>query len=179
MKLLLRVTIIDDTLHEIYGGSMIPMTSVEVLQDLLRFAKDLTPLLTEKKLDGVIAGLAEAREVVNKYKAIQSEFEANEQKLFKAIEIEEANAEKSKALDVASANVQASVAAVIQRENELTEREKAVKAEADKLAKAIASYEKKDAKLTEALAKAEADAKEIETAKLAITAKLAKLQEVA
>ena len=158
---------------------MIPMTSVEILQDILKFAKDLTPLLTEKKLDNVIAGLAEVRETFGKYKQIQSDIVAADEKLTKATATEAANVETAKALEVAIANVNAAVSAVAKREAEAALREQANKIEADKLAKAIASYEKKEAKLTETLAKAEADAKEIETAKEAITAKLAKLAEVA
>jgi len=71
---------------------MIPMTSVEVLQDVLKFAKDLLPLLTEKKLDTVIAGLAEARATVDNHKAIQVEILAAQEKLAKAEDVAANNA---------------------------------------------------------------------------------------
>lgn len=158
---------------------MIPMTSVEVLQDILKFAKDLTPLLTEKKLDTVIAGLAEAREIVGKHKQIQIDIVAADEKLAKAAAVEAENAARTLELEKAVAGLNEAIAVVAKREADATAREQANKDEAAKLAKAIASYEKKDTKLTETLAKAEADAKEIETAKEAITAKLAKLAEVA
>ena len=149
-----------------------------MLQDLLKFAKDLTPLLTEKKLDNVISGLAEAREVVNKYKSIQMDIVAADEKLAKAKELEAVNAEQDKALSIAAANLGDYNLELGKRESAVAKREQEVKDTEAKLNKAIASYEKKDAKLSEKLAKAETDAKEIETAKLAITAKLAKLQEV-
>jgi hypothetical protein len=158
---------------------MVPITSVEMLQDLLKFGKDLLPLLSEKKLDTAIAGLAEARAVVDKFKAIQTDIVAAEEKLSKAVAMEAENAARTLELEKAIGGLNGAITAVAKREADASAAEKANKDEAAKLAKAIASNEKKDAKLTEALAKAEADLKEIEEAKAAITAKLAKLAEVA
>lgn len=157
---------------------MIPMTSVEVLQDLLKFAKDLTPLLTEKKLDSVIAGLAEARATVERHKSIQAEIVAADEKLAKAKELEALNAEQDKTLSIAAADLGDYNLELGKREAQIAAKEGELAKLQAQLAKSIASYEKKEAAINELVAKSDADAKEIETAKLAITAKLAKLQEV-
>jgi chromosome segregation ATPase len=160
------------------GIYMIPMTSVEVLQDLLKFAKDLTPLLTEKKLDSVIAGLAEARATVERHKSIQAEIVAADEKLAKAKELEALNAEQDKTLSIAAADLGDYNLELGKREAQIAAKEGELAKLQAQLAKSIASYEKKEAAINELVAKSDADAKEIETAKLAITAKLAKLQEV-
>ena len=157
---------------------MIPMTSVEVLQDLLKFAKDLTPLLTEKKLDNVIAGLAEARATIERHKSIQAEIVAADERLAKAKELEAINAEQDKTLSIAAVNLSDYNLELGKRESAVAKREQEVKDTEAKLNKAIASYEKKEAAINELVAKSDADAKEIEAAKLAITEKLAKLLEV-
>ena len=157
---------------------MIPMTSVEVLQDLLKFAKDLTPLLTEKKLDSVIAGLAEARATVERHKSIQAEIVASDARIAKAEKIEAANGQKSAELEKAIAAAAATTSSLAAREAQIAAKEGELAKLQAQLAKSIASYEKKEAAINELVAKSDADAKEIETAKLAITAKLAKLQEV-
>jgi len=158
---------------------MIPMTSVEVLADILRFAKDLTPLLSEKNLDKVISGLAEAREVVTRHKQIQEEIVAADAKIAKAEGMKEQLAAQSIELAAVADDLNKAKAEVAARELEATKKENDNAELQARLTKAIASYEKKEAKLAETLAKAEADAKEVETAKEAITAKLAKLAEVA
>jgi hypothetical protein len=154
------------------------MTSVEVLQDLLKFAKDLTPLLTEKKLDNVIAGLAEARATIERHKSIQAEIVAADERLAKAKELEAINAEQDKTLSIAAVNLSDYNLELGKRESAVAKREQEVKDTEAKLNKAIASYEKKEAAINELVAKSDADAKEIEAAKLAITEKLAKLLEV-
>ena len=158
---------------------MVPMTSVEVLQDLLKFAKDLVPLLSEKKLDTAIAGLAEAKQVVAKQKQIYTEIQASDERLAKAEALEKSNADTRIRVDVEFAGIQASAAALMVREKAVADQEKKLTADANAIAKRQAELEKKEAKIVELLAKTEIDAKEIETAKQAITAKLAKLAEVA
>jgi uncharacterized protein (DUF3084 family) len=157
---------------------MVPMTSVEVLQDLLKFAKDLIPLLSEKKLDTAIAGLAEARKTVDSHKAIQADILAAEQKLAKADALEKSLAEreaelqaKINAVNELSVNNNARAKALDGQSKELDSRDA-------KLAKIVAQNESKALELNALLAKAETDAKETEAAKVAVQNKLAKLSEV-
>jgi uncharacterized protein YPO0396 len=158
---------------------MIPMTSVEVLQDLLKFGKDLLPLLSEKKLDNVIAGLKEAREIVAKHKEIQIDIVAAQEALAKAEALNEQLNSKQEELAIDEQSIAFARSNLAARESEVAAKEKANAELQAKLNKAFDAAEKKQAKLDGLLAKAETDSADIETAKAAIQAKLAKLSEVA
>lgn len=158
---------------------MVPMTSVEVLADILRFAKDLTPLLTEKNLDKVIAGLAEAREIVARHKKIQEEIVAADAKISEAQKLNEQIATKQAELVADAESISQTRTYLSQLEKDLTEKHTHADKAQEKLNGLIASNESKQAELNAELAKAKANVEETESAKVAIQTKLAKLSEVA
>lgn len=158
---------------------MIPMTSVDVLRDLLKFGKELIPLLTEKKLDGIIAGLAEARSIVDRHKEIQIEIVAADEKLAKATAAIETADKKLADLKEAKAELTVAGKALDAREVALAAKEKEIEALVASLAKKNDKADKDAAKLEVLLGKAEADGKEIEATKESLALKLAKLSEIA
>lgn len=157
---------------------MIPMTSVEILADLLKLAKELSPLLSEKNLDKVIAGLAEAKATVARHKDIQSEIVAADEKMAKAQALEVSLAERAKELQSNIDSVNELSINNAARAKALDSLNKELDARDANLAKLIAQNESKAQELNALLAKAEEDAKETEAAKVAVQNKLAKLSEV-
>jgi len=136
---------------------MIQQTELDAVKALLEVGKQLIPLLTEKKIDNAIAGIAEAKAVIAEKNLVISESEKASKKA-KDIEAKLALSAKLKAeIDAGKDSLAVAEAALKTREAALVEAEAKVAGLIARVEKQSATLAAAQLKLDKALSDAQAE----------------------